>query len=48
MAEKKLVIIPLRARMLLIKYCEQNKIEYKLVNKKNLPLDGPQGCTSEV
>ena len=45
MEEKHLVVIPLRARMVLFKYCDERKIEYKVVAQKYFPDGTPGGCT---
>ena len=42
---KNLVVIPKRARMLLFKYCDTHKIEYKVVAQKYFPDGTPGGCT---
>ncbi len=42
---KHLVVIPGRARMLLLRYCDKNKIEYRIVAQKYFPEGTPGGCT---
>ena len=44
MEEKHIVVIPIRARIPLFKYCDKNKIEYKIISDENLPDGTPGGC----
>lgn len=45
MNELHLVVIPIRVRMLLIKYCEENKIKYEIVSPRDFPEGTSGGCT---
>ena len=44
MREKHLVVIPARARMHLFRYCDANKIEYKVISQEHFPDEAPGGC----
>ena len=39
-----IVVIPARTRMLLIKYCEEKGIEYRVISQEKLPDNTPGRC----
>lgn len=45
MEENHLVVIPGSARIPLFKYCDKNKIKYKVINQKYFPDGTPGGCS---